>query len=204
MNAMKIVRYTAWALCGAVGILLGVIAFQAIEQNTEAGRKIGEAGRFGAPFTLTDHNGNTVTDALFRERPTLVFFGFTFCPDVCPTTLNEIAIWTDELGDDADKANYVFVTIDPERDTPDVLKNYVTAFTDRVIGITGEPDAVRAMARSYKVYFSKVPLDGGGYTMDHTAAIYMLDGSGDFAGTIAYGIEPDEALEKIRKLIAEG
>lgn len=203
MNAMKIIRYVAWALCGAAGILLGVVAFQAIEQSTDTGRKIGEAGRFGAPFTLVRQDGAAVTDALFRERPSLVYFGFTFCPDVCPTTLNDMVVWADELGPDADRVNFVFVTVDPERDTPDAMKNYIDAFSNRIVGITGEAEAVRAMVRSYKVYFSRVPLDGGGYTMDHTAAVYMLDSGGDFAGTIAYGAAPEEALEKIRKLLGK-
>ncbi|MEQ8708839.1 MAG: SCO family protein [Rhodospirillales bacterium] len=201
MNGMKVLRYVLWGLCGAVGIGLGVLAFRAFEQGTAPGQQISQAGKFGVPFSLVRHNGEPVDETLFEGKPSLVYFGFTFCPDVCPTTLTDMTVWADALGDDADRVNLVFVTVDPERDTAGVMSNYITSFSDRIIGVTGEPEAVKDMLRGYKVYFSKVPLEGGDYTMDHTAGVYILDRQGDFAGTIAYGASEADALAKIRKTL---
>jgi protein SCO1 len=155
---------------------------------------------YGDPFTLVDHNGDEITEAAFRGQPSAVFFGFTFCPDVCPTTLFEMDGWLRELGPEGDNIRAYFVSVDPERDTPEVLGRYITNITDRVTGITGEPDKVTAMARSFGIYVRKVEIEGGDYTVDHTASILMIDSTGDFAGTIAYGENPDNALAKLRRL----
>ena len=126
-----------------------------------------------------------MTEALFRDKPSAMFFGFTHCPDVCPTTLMEMGGWIEALGADADKLRFVFVTVDPERDTPEVMNDYVTAFSDRIVGVTGEPEEVHAMVKDYKIFSRKVPLEGGDYTMDHTASMILLDANGSFVGTIA-------------------
>ncbi|HEV2507583.1 MAG TPA: SCO family protein [Mesorhizobium sp.] len=159
---------------------------------------------FGAPFALTDQTGKPVTEAAFRGQPTVVFFGFTHCPEVCPTTLFELAGWLKTLGDEGKDIKAYFVSIDPERDTPDVIKNYVTNFSDRIVGITGEPDKVRAMAKSFGIYFKRVDTGDGDYTMDHTASVLMLKRNGDFFGTIAYEENPDTALAKLKRLAKEG
>lgn len=159
---------------------------------------------FGAPFTLTDQNGKPVTEAAFRGQPSVVFFGFTHCPEVCPTTLFELAGWLKTLGDEGKDIKAYFVSIDPERDTPDVIKNYVTNFSDRIVGITGEPDKVRAMAKSFGIYFKRVDTGEGDYTMDHTASVLMLNRKGDFFGTIAYEENPDTALAKLKRLAKDG
>ena len=159
---------------------------------------------FGAPFELVDHDGNTITEQALRGHPSVLFFGFTHCPEVCPTTLYELAGWLDELGPDGDKLKAFFVSIDPERDTPEVMKAYLSNFTTRITGITGEPDKVMEMAKDFRIYAKKVELEGGDYTMDHTASIMLLDSKGDFFGTIAYQENPDIALEKLRRLIREG
>jgi protein SCO1 len=161
-------------------------------------RHAGEA--YGAPFTLVDQRGEEITEAAFRGQPSIVFFGFTFCPDVCPTTLYEMDAWLTELGGEADNIRAYFVSVDPERDTPEVLDTYIGNVTDRVTGITGEPDKVTEMARSFGIYVRKVELEGGDYTVDHTASILLLNSRGDFAGTIAYGENPDNALAKLRRL----
>ncbi|MFN4272747.1 MAG: SCO family protein [Aliihoeflea sp.] len=158
------------------------------------------ARTFGEPFTLVDHRGEVITEAAFRGQPSAVFFGFTHCPDVCPTTLFEMDGWLTELGPEGENIRAYFVSVDPERDPPEVLGRYIENVTDKVTGITGEPDKVAAMARSFGIFVRKVDLEGGDYTIDHTASILMIDSTGDFAGTIAYGENPDNALAKLRRL----
>ena len=158
------------------------------------------ARAFGEPFTLVDQNGGEITEAAFRGAPSAVFFGFTYCPEVCPTTLFELDGWLKQLGDEGKDIRAWFVTIDPERDTPEAVATYVGNVSDRITGISGEPDKVWAMAKSFGIYWKKVELDGGDYTMDHTASILLLDRAGDFAGTIAYGENPDNAIAKLKRL----
>ncbi len=158
------------------------------------------ARSFGAPFALVDQEGEEITEAAFRGHPTALFFGFTYCPDVCPTTLYELDGWLAELGPEGSDIQAYFVTVDPERDTPEIMDQYVSNISSRVVGITGEPDKVAEMVRSFGIYVRKVDLEGGHYTYDHTASILLLDRSGDFAGTIAYGENPDNAMAKLRRL----
>jgi protein SCO1/2 len=155
---------------------------------------------FGDPFTLVNHEGETITHEAFRGAPAAVFFGFTHCPDVCPTTLFELDGWLKTLGEEGEDINAFFVTVDPERDTVEVMGDYVNNVSDRITGITGEPEEVHAMAKSFGIYWNKVELEDGGYTMDHTASILLLDRTGDFAGTIAYGENPDNAIAKLQRL----
>lgn len=159
---------------------------------------------FGAPFELVDHNGERITEQAFRGRPTAVFFGFTHCPEVCPTTLFELDGWLEQLGADGDKIGAYFVSIDPERDTPEVMKTYLGNFSGRIIGITGEPPKVMQMAKDFRIFARKVEQENGEYTMDHTASVLLLDRNGDFFGTIAYQENPDTALAKLQRLIREG
>ena len=159
---------------------------------------------YGAPFTLVDYNGAPITEAAFRGHPSAVFFGFTHCPEVCPTTLFEMDGWLKALGEDGREVRAYFVSIDPERDTPDVLKQYVTAVSDRITGITGDPAQVDAMAKAFGIFVRKVELEGGDYTMDHTASVLLLGSDGDFSGTIAYGENPDNAVAKLKRLVEKG
>ncbi len=159
---------------------------------------------YGAPFTLVDQNGAEITEAAFRGHPSAIFFGFTHCPEICPTTLFELNGWLDRIGDEGKDIRAYFVTVDPERDTVDVMKNYVSNVSNRILGVTGEPDKVHEMAKAFGIYFKKVELEQGGYTMDHTASVLLLDANGDFAGTIAYGENPDTAIAKLKRLVKEG
>jgi protein SCO1/2 len=147
----------------------------------------------GGPFKLTDHNGKAITDQDLKGRPFLVFFGFTHCPDVCPTTLFEVSEVLRSLPPKAKDARALFVTVDPERDTPAVLKDYLASFDPRIIGVTGDPDAVSAMEKAYRVYAKKVPLEGGNYTMDHTALVYLMDKDGRFVAPFNMKRRPAEA-----------
>ncbi len=184
-------------------VLIGILVLMAagVGWLTFDWYRAGDATRsFGAPFELVDHNGEPITQAAFQGAPTALFFGFTHCPEVCPTTLFELDTWLDQLGDEASGIRTYFVSIDPDRDTPEVMRNYVTNVSDRITGVTGDPDKVAAMAKSYGIFVRKVPLGDGDYTMDHTASILLLDKTGDFAGTIAYGENPEHAKAKLLRL----
>lgn len=155
---------------------------------------------YGGAFTLVDYDNKPITEAAFRGHPSAVFFGFTHCPEVCPTTLYEMNGWLAKLGDEGKDIHAYFVSIDPERDTPELLKAYVSNVSDRIVGITGEPAKIAAVAKAFGIFVRKVDTGDGDYTMDHTASVLLLDRAGAFAGTIAYGENPDTALEKLRRL----
>jgi protein SCO1/2 len=201
---MKNVRIALWLLVAVALFALGAIAVT--RPGLFGGGKTITAAAPGAPlggaFRLVDQNGAAVTEEIFRGKPSVTLFGFTHCPDVCPTGLSEMSRWADELGADAEKIRFVFVTVDPDRDTSEAMREYLSAFSAPVIGVTGAPDAVLAMTKDYKIFSRKVPLDGGDYTMDHSAAMILQDANGNFAGTIA----PDEphatGLEKLKRLVA--
>ena len=167
---------------------------------SRAARPASSGVELGGPFALTDQNGRPFTDKDLRGKPAAMFFGFTFCPEVCPTTLARQTAVLKALGPDADKLRVVFVTVDPERDTPKQMKAYLSAFDPRIIGLTGDPAAVARMLASYHVYAKKVPLEGGGYTMDHMAATYLFDRAGGFQGLIGYNETPEAELSKLRRL----
>jgi protein SCO1 len=160
------------------------------------------AAAIGGPFTLVDQHGATVTDTALKGHASAVFFGYTYCPDVCPTTLSDMSDWLQKLGPDGDRLKVYFVTVDPERDTREQLAAYLQAFDARITGLTGSRAAVDQMLREYRVYSRKVPLDGGGYSMDHTASVYLLDKNAGFAGTVDYKDNPDKALAKLKRLLA--
>jgi protein SCO1/2 len=160
----------------------------------------GEA--YGAPFALVDHKGEEITQAAFRGQPSAVFFGFTHCPEVCPTTLFELDGWLQQMGQDGDRIRAYFVSVDPERDTPEVMDAYVSNLSDRITGITGDPEKIAAMLKSFGIYARKVELEGGDYTMDHTASVLLLSGRGEFFGTISYGENRKAALAKLERLAA--
>ena len=157
----------------------------------------------GGPFALTDQAGHARTDRDFRGRLMLVYFGFTFCPDVCPTDLQAIGLALDRLGPDGDQVQPIFITVDPERDTASHLADYVPMFHPRLIGLTGSADAIRKVADAYKVYYARVPQDAGDYTVDHTAYIYLMDRDGNYLGFFPPGTSADRMVEIIRpRLVA--
>lgn len=153
----------------------------------------------GGPFQLVDQNGRAVTDADFKGRTLLVFFGFTHCPDICPTTLFEISEVLKRLGADADKAAALFVTVDPERDTPEKLKDYLSSFHPRIFGLSGTPAEIEAVKRAYRVYAKKVLLEGGEYTMDHSAVIYLMDKQGRFVAPFNLKRTAEEAAADLKR-----
>jgi protein SCO1/2 len=197
MNVLRLIRYGAWALVAVAAIIAAALFIvPSLSPRTDA-------VTIGGPFTLTDQNGATVTEAALKGHPSLIYFGYTFCPDVCPTTLFDATNWMKALGPDADKLRFYFVTVDPERDTKEMIAEYLGAFDPRMIGLTGGRQAVDQALSSFRIYSRKVPDEnGGGYTMDHNASVYMFDADGRFAGAIAYQEPEDEVLPRIRKLIA--
>ena len=155
----------------------------------------------GGPFQLTDQAGQTVTDKDLKGRPTLIFFGFTHCPDVCPTSLFEISEVLKAMGKDADRVNAYFVSVDPERDTSKAMKDYLASFDPHLKGLTGDPAAIASMISAYRVYARKVPLKDGDYTMDHTALIYLMDRDGQFVSPFNMKRTPAEAATDLKKYL---
>jgi len=158
----------------------------------------------GGPFQLIDSQQRPVTERSLLGKPSLLFFGFTYCPEVCPTTLAHMTRWLKALGPDAARLNAVFVSVDPERDTPERLELYLSSFDPRIQGYTGSPEAVAGVLKAYHVYAAKAPLPDGGYTMDHSTAIYLLDARGRLAVPIPYGAQEDFALTEIRRVLKRG
>ncbi len=153
----------------------------------------------GGPFELVNQDGKTVTDADFRGKPLLVFFGFTHCPDICPTTLFEVSEVLNRLGKDAEKVNAIFVTVDPERDTPEKLKLYLSSFHPRISALSGSEAQVEAVKKAYFVYAKRVPLEGGSYTMDHTSVVYLMDKEGRFVAPFNLKRDADAAAGDLRR-----
>jgi protein SCO1/2 len=154
---------------------------------------------FGGAFTLVDHAGRTVTDRDFRGYYALVFFGFTYCPDVCPTTLQDVAHILDRLGPLAEKVQPMFITVDPERDTPPVMASYAQAFHPRIVGLTGTVEQVREAAKAYKVFFRKVDDSRGGYLMEHTAVLFLMGPEGQHLETLPREMPPHKMAEIVRR-----
>jgi protein SCO1 len=160
------------------------------------------ASAIGGPFRLVDQNGKTVTDADLKGKWSLIYFGYTHCPDACPTALNDIAVALDELGPKRAAVRPVFITVDPERDTPEVLKAYVTAFDAPILALTGTPEAIARAAKAYRIYYAKHPEAGGDYSMDHSSVIYVMDPQGRFTASFTHESSPEEIAERLKKLLA--
>jgi len=152
----------------------------------------------GGPFQLTDQSGATVTEQSLQGRPTLIFFGFTHCPDVCPTSLFEISEVLRAMGSDADQVNAYFISVDPERDNAQAMKDYLSSFDPHLKGLTGDPAVVAKVISEYRVYAKKVPLKDGDYTMDHTALVYLMDRDGKFVAPFNLKRTPDEAAADLK------
>jgi protein SCO1/2 len=155
----------------------------------------------GGPFQLVDQNGSTVTAEKLQGKPTLLFFGYTHCPDICPTTLFDVSEVLRSLGKDADRVNAYFVSVDPERDSPAILKDYLSSFDPHLKGLTGDSGAVARMLAEFRVYAKKVPAKDGDYTMDHSAMVYLMDRSGHFVAPFKLDRKPDEAAADLKRYI---
>jgi protein SCO1/2 len=152
----------------------------------------------GGAFSLIDQNGKKVTQADYAGKPLIVFFGYTHCPDVCPTTLSDMSQMLNALGK-AEPVQALFVTVDPERDTPVVLKDYLSSFDPRIVGLSGDPAAIAEVERRYRVYAKKVPTKDGDYSMDHTAVVYVMDKQGRFVSALNLSQKPEAAAEEFKR-----
>jgi protein SCO1 len=154
-------------------------------------------------FSLTDHEGKEVGPETLIGRPAMVFFGFTYCPDVCPTTLSDISGWLDDLGNEANEMSVVFITVDPERDTFDAMSEYVGYFHPAIRGWTGEDEEIAKAVRGFRASYERVPTEGGGYTMNHTASVFLFDAAGRFVTMIDYHEPREFAVPKIRRALEQ-
>ena len=155
----------------------------------------------GGPFKLIDQDGKPITDADMKGKPFLVFFGYTHCPDICPTALFELSEIMHAMGKDADRLSALFITVDPERDTPAVIKDYLSSFDPHLRGATGDAPAIEQVEKAYRVYAKKVPTKNGDYSMDHSAVVYLMDKEGRFVAPFNLKRRPAEAADALRKYL---
>jgi protein SCO1 len=191
----------AAVMVGAIAVGAGATALWmglALRAQVQSG-----ATKIGGPFTLVDDTGVQVSEADLKGKSTVMYFGYTFCPEVCPTTLTDLVQWMQMIGRDADRLNYVFVTVDPERDTPKVMHDYVSAFDPRIRGLTGTSEQIAKVTKEYGVYYKRIPTSDGGYVMDHSAVLYMMDPNVRFVGVIPYQEDTAKAVAKLKKLAAQ-
>jgi protein SCO1 len=183
----------------AVLVICGMLLYRLWMERVPPGTVSGEA-LVGGPFQLTDQDGNTVTDQTYQGKLKLIYFGFTFCPDACPTALGVMSAALDKLDVAAERVVPMLITVDPERDTPAVLKDYVSNFHPRMVGLTGTPEQIAQVAKAYRVYYQKVPGSAPDeYLMDHMLLIYLMDGDNKFVDSFGPNETPDQIADEIRK-----
>jgi protein SCO1/2 len=182
----------------AASLLIGLLA---VLWSLGGVRGVTAPAAIGGPFQLTDQSGATVTEKSLQGRPTLIFFGFTHCPDVCPTSLFEISEVLRAMGKDADRVNAYFISVDPERDSTAAMKDYLSSFDPHLKGLTGAPADVAKVTTEYRVYAKKVPLKDGDYTMDHTALVYLMDRDGKFVAPFNLKRTPEEAAADLKRYL---
>ncbi len=197
---------------GAVALLLMIAVVLAVFAAARMGewtnpfgapyRTAGGPVAIGGPFSLTGPDGKPVASRAFRGKWMLIYFGYTHCPDACPTALNDIGVALDMMKQRRTRVAPLFITVDPERDTPSVIGAYTRQFSPQIIGLTGSTDAIRQTEREYRVYAARHPIEGGGYAMDHSNIIYVMDPTGRFAGIIDGSANPEDIAAQVEKLEA--
>ena len=201
-GALRSVRLVAWAAIAVLAAVVGLHLLGQAQKAQQSGRALPGAATIGAPFELTRTDGTRFSSATLAGKPYAIFFGFTHCPDICPTTLLEMTIHMKALGKRTEELNVLFVSVDPERDTPEHLKLYMSAFDPRIIGLTGSVAEITAVAKSYRVFYEKVPSkDGSDYTMNHTASVYLMDKSGSLVSTLSFQEPEDSRQKKLENLL---
>ena len=198
---MRAWQWVITAIAGTFGFALMALVLTLVVGQRQIARSAGVAS-IGGPFTLVDDTGSTVTDKTLAGKPYAMYFGYRYCPDVCPTTLFDLSRWIKSLGPDADKLNYVFVTVDPERDTPKLMHEYLASFDRHIRGFTGTPEQIAKIAKDYRVYYKKIPTGDGGYLMNHSAIIYLMTADNKFDTVIPYQEKDSVALGKLKELAA--
>jgi protein SCO1/2 len=185
------------AFVGGLVIFLGVFLYA----TGQFGGGTPGPSAIGGPFKLIDQDGKPITNQDMKGKPLLVFFGYTHCPDICPTTLFELSEVLHAMGKDADRVNALFITVDPDRDTAAVMKDYLSSFDPHLRGATGDEQAVEQVEKAYRVYAKKVPTKNGDYSMDHSAVVYLMDKDGRFVAPFNLKRRPAEAADALRKYL---
>jgi protein SCO1/2 len=196
---MRRIRIAAWTAVALLLVAVGV-AYVLRPDVANISVSLPLSARIGGPFELTTHEGRRLSSAELEGKPFAVFFGFTHCPDVCPTTLLELTNLIKRLGPDADRMRFLFITVDPERDTPEQLKLYMSNFDPRIVGLTGTPEEIAGVARAYGAFYQKVPTKNG-FTYNHTATVYLMGKDGHRVGTLADKEPEDVRVKKLQRLI---
>jgi protein SCO1 len=199
---MRLRQWILMALAGLLGFSAAALCIVYAASFWGPVHRVAATTPIGGPFTLADDTGAPVTEKTIAGKPSVMYFGYTFCPDVCPTTLIDLSRWIKKLGPDADRLNYVFVTIDPERDTMQSMHAYLSSFDKRIRGYTGTLAEIARIAKEYRVYYQKVPTEDGGYTMDHTAVLYLIGPDGKLVTVIPYQEDDTSAIAKLKNLAA--
>lgn len=205
MKGLRLFRAAAWAAVAvAAGLFIGFSGLLTGQQTDRPVVSSSGVAAVGGPFKLTSHSGEVFDSGRLAGKPYLVFFGFTHCPDVCPTTLLELADLMKELGPAADRLTVLFITVDPERDTQELMAQYIASFDDGFIGLRGSQDEIDAVVKAFAAFARKVPTEGAQYTMDHTAGVYLMDAKGAFSGMLDMHEPRRTRLEKLRRLASSG
>jgi len=197
------------AACAVIALALGLITMVVVKGREQSAQIAAETGTgqptVGGPFTLTNQDGQVVDQSILKDKWTLVFFGFTYCPDYGPTTLGVLNAVQERMGDKAKDLQIVFVSIDPERDTPKLLKDYLSSdgFPDGVIGLTGTPEQTAQVAKAYRAFYQKVG-EGEGYTMNHSLTVYLMGPDGQFRSAVAHDLGPDKTAKLIERAMERG
>ena len=200
MASTKTFRTAVWGMAALVALILGLMAYGNFRHPGDGFA----LANFGAPFKLASAKGGELDTASLKGKPYGVFFGFTHCPEVCPTTLFEMSAALKELGDQAKEFRLLFITVDPERDTLDSVKDYLANFDPHIEGLVPTMAQLPQVARAYHVYYKKQPTSDGSYTMDHTATLFLIDAQGNLKSTLSFDENRDTRIEKLKKLLAGG
>jgi protein SCO1/2 len=199
---LKRIRIVLWVACAIPLTALVVVGILQFTRRADDGVRAFQASGIGGPFKLASSAGGELSSEDLKGKPFIVFFGYTHCPDICPTTVSDVTTWLEALGPQGKEIKALFVSIDPERDSPASLKDYLSSFPDQIIGLTGTPDQIAEVAKEYRVFYAKHPLKDGDYSMDHSALIYLMDREGKLAGTLTYDAKSEDAIAKLKRLLA--
>jgi protein SCO1 len=195
------IRLALWALVAISVLVGGAIMLGHLQEAARQGTALPGAARFGGDFALVDENNEVFSSSSLKGQPYVIFFGFTHCPDICPTTLFEITQLLEALGDKADKLKVLFVTVDPARDTPEQLKQYMSAFDPRIVALTGTEAQISDVEKKYRIFAEKVGTSEGDYTMNHTATVFLFDANGTLASTLTWQESEETRAAKLERLV---
>lgn len=196
----RLILVLALALLALGGAVLAMtLTIKPVSEESAA-----SSAAIGGSFTLVDTSGKSVTDQTYRGKWMLIYFGYTFCPDACPTALNNMSVALEKLGSEANKIQPLFVTVDPKRDTVQVMADYLKSFSPRIVGLTGTQAQTDSVAKAYRVYVAPQKSDGNDYLVDHSAYIYLMNPEGKFVNVIEGSVPGDQMADKVRKMMAHG